>query len=133
MTEQRITSVLRLNLPPAVSCSLKVGQKVLVYMEKSRRWVGLYDISRLEEKRAFISDGSTIRPFNFTKWLPYIAVKCDLELKLLLHCLSELQSAPVINITKLFYPSDVRARIPECKVAIEKKWMAFCPMNNSRD
>lgn len=45
----------------------------------------------------------------------------DMELKRLLKGLAELQSCPDINITEVFYPSDERAKSPQCCEAIVKE------------
>lgn len=119
VTEQRITRALRSKLPPAVTHDIRVGQESLVYREKKKRWVGPYTVSRIEDKRAFISDGKSTRPFNLSKLLPHTADKVDLELFRILKDLSELQSSPSINITEVFYPSDPRAQTPECRAAIK--------------
>ena len=110
VTEQRIARALKSKLPPAVTHNLNPGDNVLVFREKKKRWIGPYRVSRIEEKRIFITDGKSTRPFSITQVLPYTADKRDLELKRLLKGLAELQSQPDIAITEVFFPSDERAK-----------------------
>lgn len=114
VAEQRITRALRSKLPPAVHYDISPGDLVLVHREKTKKWVGPYKVHRVEDKRAFITDGKFCRPFSVTQLLPYTAHRRDLELQRLLKGLSELQSAPDIAFTDVFYPSDPRAKTAQC-------------------
>ena len=75
----------------------------------------------MEDKRAFVSDGKTSRPFSVTQLLPYTPNKRDLELHRLLKGLESLQSQQDIGITDVFFPSDERGKTEECKAVIRKE------------
>ena len=76
--EQRIAHALKSKLPPAVTHYVKAGDEVFVFREEGKRRIGPYKVNRVEDKRVFISDGKTSRPFNITQVLPFTADKSDL-------------------------------------------------------
>lgn len=78
-------------------------------------------MQRSNDKRNFVSDGTTTRPFENHQVIPATAGKRDFEMKPLLQGLSELTPAPGIAITDIMYPSDARARNPECCIAIARE------------
>lgn len=45
----------------------------------------------------------------------------SVQLRFMLRVLSEIQSEPDINITEVFYPTDIRARTPKYNSAIKIK------------
>ena len=90
VTEQRIARALNSKLPPAVTHDVKAGDEVFVFREKKKRWIGPYKVNRVEDKRVFITDGKTSRPFSITQLFPFTADKRDLDLKLLLRGLAQL-------------------------------------------
>lgn len=108
VTKQNITRALRAKLPPGVLQKINFD-RVLVFREKTKRWLGPYTVSQMEIKCAFIGDGKMTRPFSATQKVPFTPQRRDLELKRLLRGLAEMKSNPDIKITDVLYPSDNHA------------------------
>lgn len=120
-TDQKVTRALRAKLPPEVLHNINTDDQVLVFREKPERWLGPYTVSRMDSKRAFISDGKKTDAFLATQILPYTPDRRDVELIRLFRGLAEMQSNPDINITDVFYLSDKRSQTPQCCEAVAKE------------
>lgn len=64
--ELRIKEALRSRLPPETNYDISQGDKVRLYRERSERWEGPFEVTKMREKEEWATDGVRQKHFNLT-------------------------------------------------------------------
>lgn len=123
MAEQRIRLALKSNVPPSAKYSLKVGQQVMVFSEKQRKWIRDLLILQLSSKQVWISTGKRVRKVSQTHVVPQVRAEDQSGIAQLLKPLSPLnaQSYPNILLTEILTPSDPRGNSKAFDLAKQRR------------
>ena len=110
VAERRVLAALTRDIPPAADRNYKLGEEVLVYSEKEKKWIGPYIVVDSTGRQVTIrnTEGTKIQMFNAFQIKPYYRTFHDN----IYHFKSDndaLQTLYTTLITEVIEPKDARA------------------------
>lgn len=124
VAEKRVLRALRSMVPPEARYLLKPGELVRFFCEKERRWIGPFEVVKVEGKSIYLSDTTKVMKFNIVQVMllkiNHAAEDKNLE-TLFKHSDDNAPVEETVYLTELLDGNDTRKNSKKAREAVQKE------------